>query len=747
MSGQISSPWLSQNELYYPRFANQQLAEGDQKLAQNQLLQQSTQQEIGGRDIEIGARLASSLLNMDEGQAAQAYSQALPGLQAQGYLRHAPSVYPGHEVAKRLAAMGTPSKDQYLQAQSTAAKAGMVASDGTTAGTGGKPLAPVDTGDIEPEAQTRAFAVRDGLIKRGLDPETATAFAANALHESGANPGTGAGDGGASHGLFQWRDDRRDNYVKTYGHAPDNAPLDEQLDFVMRELGGPESVAKSRILGAKGVAEKAGQVSEAYLRPKDTAAEMNRRAGTALKLAGLNTPPAPDAQAGMTDQAWLDQQAKTYPSLAGPNVNQQAGTQPPATPGGPPTPAPYQVASLTPTPPPSPTAPAAATPVGTDGLVRNQDGSVGTPNAGGLAAPAPAPASAPAPAPSALPDLPAPPAAPKIGPSGYTTEQLAAQRRSANDPTVSADEFRKMQAAQQSANAAATEKAYADQVTYVRELRERQSAAEQSSQRTATLKNQAESAQRDLERLDLERKRYASEQSTRNLPAGQERDASGTARDIPGARQPPPPGYRYTADGGQEIIPGGPADPVTMEAQAKAKGQGGRQMPPTERDKLVKSAGQIDEMGLLANNFRDYGGYWTSSIGDMSNYIARNTPGDSPRAEWWQEYQRQKLAARQAISGQSLTSSEQTQYERADINPGMNNDLIRKNLALQQRILTRARDRTVLSLIKDGYNSGAVEEAAAVRAEEAQSRMSSDVITGGTKSATAGGGWSVKRID
>ncbi len=367
MSGQISSPWLSQNELYYPRFANQQLAEGDQKLAQNQLLQQSTQQEIGGRDIEIGARLASSLLNMDEGQAAQAYSQALPGLQAQGYLRHAPSVYPGHEVAKRLAAMGTPSKDQYLQAQSTAAKAGMVASDGTTAGTGGKPLAPVDTGDIEPEAQTRAFAVRDGLIKRGLDPETATAFAANALHESGANPGTGAGDGGASHGLFQWRDDRRDNYVKTYGHAPDNAPLDEQLDFVMRELGGPESVAKSRILGAKGVAEKAGQVSEAYLRPKDTAAEMNRRAGTALKLAGLNAPLAPDAQAGMTDQAWLDQQAKTYPSLAGPNVNMQAGTQPPvAAP-----PAPSGVAARTGgvdvagpggTPPSTPPAAAVATP-------------------------------------------------------------------------------------------------------------------------------------------------------------------------------------------------------------------------------------------------------------------------------------------------------------------------------------------------------------------------------------------------
>jgi hypothetical protein len=143
-----------------------------------------------------------------------------------------------------------------------------------------------DDSTIEQPAWDRAQAVRVGLIKRGMDPETATAFAANALHESSADPNTGAGDAGASHGLFQWRDQRAADYQKIYGHSPDKAPLDEQLDYVMHELGGPESKAYQTIGAAQGVDGKAAAVSTAYLRPKDTDAEATRRAATALALSG-----------------------------------------------------------------------------------------------------------------------------------------------------------------------------------------------------------------------------------------------------------------------------------------------------------------------------------------------------------------------------------------------------------------------------------------------------------------------------
>jgi hypothetical protein len=141
-------------------------------------------------------------------------------------------------------------------------------------------------GGIEPPAMDRARAVRDGLIARGMRPDSAIGFAANALHESSAQPGTGPGDAGASHGLFQWNADRLARFQATHnGLSPEQTPLGTQLDYVVSELNGPESAARDAIMGANGPAEKAAAVSQFYLRPKDVAAEMQRRSATALQLA------------------------------------------------------------------------------------------------------------------------------------------------------------------------------------------------------------------------------------------------------------------------------------------------------------------------------------------------------------------------------------------------------------------------------------------------------------------------------
>jgi hypothetical protein len=202
-------------------------------------------------------------------------------------------------------------------------------------------------GDIEAPALASAQAVRDGLIARGMAPEGATAFAANALHESVANPFTGPGDMGASHGLFQWNGDRLAAFQRANGGLlPEQTSLDKQLDFVVSELNGPESLARDRIMQAQGPDGKAAQVSEAYLRPKDTVPEMQRRSATALKLAGLwagqggqggqptggapgaappqlGTPGGGQPTAGMTDAQWLAQAGKSYPGLLGPNDTSQ----------------------------------------------------------------------------------------------------------------------------------------------------------------------------------------------------------------------------------------------------------------------------------------------------------------------------------------------------------------------------------------------------------------------------------------
>lgn len=146
---------------------------------------------------------------------------------------------------------------------------------------------------LDPATVARAHDVFLGLVDRGMDPHTALGFAANAVQESNANPATRPGDMGAAHGLMMWRDDRLQNYAKQFGHAPEQGNLNEHLDFIVKELLGPESPAWQKIQAAPAdAASRAGAISQFYERPKDTAAEIARRAGIANQLMSHFTPTA-----------------------------------------------------------------------------------------------------------------------------------------------------------------------------------------------------------------------------------------------------------------------------------------------------------------------------------------------------------------------------------------------------------------------------------------------------------------------
>ena len=374
------------NQLFQPLLAGQQQAQ------QNQL--QIQQLDLTAADHEQVGRLAAGLLNIQDPTArAQAYAQGVGVLQSQGLAKYAPPTLPDEGSLRMLVSQSIPAADQYKMGLGQQAAQGAItalspggapptgAAPGSTSGTaapaaGGVATTPSAT--IETPAFNNATAVRDGLIKRGMDPDTATAFAANALHESVANPATGRGDNGNSAGLFQWAGPRLQAYTDTYGHSPDGEPLDQQLDFVMKELGGSESDAAAKIAQAQGPAAKAAAVSQYYLRPKDTQAEMQRRSATALQL-----------------QQQIGGGATT-------------ATAAPAGGGG--TPGSYQVASTAPTAPPGSTAAPSGPPAApqftypngkvggapdAQGGAQYGDGSYGTPPAG---RPVPVAAAAPAPA-------------------------------------------------------------------------------------------------------------------------------------------------------------------------------------------------------------------------------------------------------------------------------------------------------------------------------------------------------------
>lgn len=137
---------------------------------------------------------------------------------------------------------------------------------------------------LDPDTIARAHQVYQGLVARGMDPATAIGFAANAVQESRANPATGAGDMGASHGLMQWRDDRYNGFMNKFGNS---TKLDDHLDYIMHEVGGPEAKAWQAIQAAEATpAAKAGAVSQFYERPRDVDAEIARRGYIANALAG-----------------------------------------------------------------------------------------------------------------------------------------------------------------------------------------------------------------------------------------------------------------------------------------------------------------------------------------------------------------------------------------------------------------------------------------------------------------------------
>lgn len=104
-----------------------------------------------------------------------------------------------------------------------------------------------------------------GLIARGYSPQQAAALAGHALQESGGNPAAVNPSEGAN-GLFQWRGSRWDalqDFAKSSGKSP-NDP-DVQLDFVGKELAGPEKKAAGAFLAAPDVAS-ASAALKPYIR-------------------------------------------------------------------------------------------------------------------------------------------------------------------------------------------------------------------------------------------------------------------------------------------------------------------------------------------------------------------------------------------------------------------------------------------------------------------------------------------------
>lgn len=112
----VTSAFPSPNVLFAAT-SGQALQQG----RQNELMLERSRQEIGLTDQEQVARASAYIDTLPEDQRPAAYDAAVRDLQARGFAKQAPGQYPGHDVIKRLASMGTSSEKLGERAGNTAA--------------------------------------------------------------------------------------------------------------------------------------------------------------------------------------------------------------------------------------------------------------------------------------------------------------------------------------------------------------------------------------------------------------------------------------------------------------------------------------------------------------------------------------------------------------------------------------------------------------------------------------------------
>lgn len=134
---------------------------------------------------------------------------------------------------------------------------------------------------------------------------------------------------------------------------------------------------------------------------------------------------------------------------------------------------------------------------------------------------------------------------------------------------------------------------------------------------------------------------------------------------------------------------------------------------------LEKNSAQLFQVGTSAASFKpEYAG--KTFGGETIIKAMRVAPEsiDNPvlrdAAAWWSSYDRYKNVVRNELFGASLTANEQEAFNKADINPDMSPELIRRNLAQQQETLRVANARKAATLVAGNVNPEQVSIAGAI---------------------------------
>lgn len=179
-----------------------------------------------------------------------------------------------------------------------------------------------------------------------------------------------------------------------------------------------------------------------------------------------------------------------------------------------------------------------------------------------------------------------------------------------------------------------------------------------------------------------------------------EQAARAEAAAIRAAQEKPPVGYRYSADGNLEPIPGGPAE----------RGRDGNSIPQTAFDRTNVEMKQYTALANAADTFQDdFGGNWAGGLENTAQAYSPIPVGTPGQSEWWAGFKGVDNQIRNDLFGAALTATEKAAYSATTIEPGMNPAKIRENLARRTEIIQNALQRRREFYLANGYRPEAVD--------------------------------------
>lgn len=173
----------------------------------------------------------------------------------------------------------------------------------------------------------------------------------------------------------------------------------------------------------------------------------------------------------------------------------------------------------------------------------------------------------------------------------------------------------------------------------------------------------------------------------------------------------PVPG-RTTADGYQVYYNQETGEEVTGKTKTVGKESAGKPLPTASQKALGDAGAAYSSFSNLSSSWKpEFGGKVSEMLAEGQNFLGRKLDSSAyaDQAQWWQNYAEEKNKVRHALFGSALTATEKTEFDKANITPGMTSAIIESNLGKQRAAAERAARKMAQGLVKSKYDPEAVE--------------------------------------